>query len=87
MSGGMGAAELTWQEIDAWCGRTGIDLDPWEARTIRRLSRTYVHQQHDARKPDCPEPYADEVQRAETAKNRVSGQFKAMLAAFGAPPK
>lgn len=77
-SNGMSATEIGWEAIDAWCRRTGIDLDPWEARTIRRLSRAFAAQQHDARKPTCPAPYSGGEESVPQRRDRVSAQFKAM---------
>lgn len=31
---GMGPAVVTWEAMMAWCGFTGIALEPWEARTL-----------------------------------------------------
>lgn len=61
----------------------GIELNPWEAKTLRRLSSAFIAQQHDAKKNGCPAPYACET--PELIENRVTSQFKAMMAAF--PPK
>jgi len=79
---GMGEAAIGWPDIDAWCRRTGIDLDPWEARTIRRLSKAFIAQRHDARKPDCLAPYAGVVIDVEAQDAKVTSQFKAMMLAF-----
>lgn len=76
--GAMGEVPLGWTEIDAWCRRTGIDLDPWEGRTIRRLSRAYVAMRHAAEDPACPEPRLDEEEQQEAARERVGDQFAAM---------
>lgn len=84
---GMGEVPLGWLEIDAWCERTGIDLDPWEARTIRSLSRAYVGQRHDARKRDCPPPYDPQAENEALQQAKVDEQFKAMLTAFTRKPK
>lgn len=76
----MGEAAITWEAMAAWTQHTGIELDAWEARTIRRLSATYLSQRHDAVKPDCPEPYADEAKPDMEPDDPVSRQFKAMMA-------
>ncbi|MBB3925040.1 hypothetical protein GGR43_000741 [Sphingobium jiangsuense] len=54
---GMGAAPLSWKEIDAWCNRTGIDLPPWEARLIRALSVEYLAMGRKAEDENCPPPW------------------------------
>lgn len=76
-----GEGPIDWQDMLAWSQLTGIDLNPWEARTLRRLSRAFVNQRYDARKANSPEPrvQADEV----AVRKKVEGQFAAMVAAFG----
>lgn len=54
---GMGAVPLSWLEINAWCERTAVDLDPWEARLIRRLSAAYLAESHVADDENCPPPW------------------------------
>jgi hypothetical protein len=62
---GMGAAPISWREIDAWCSRTGIDLDPWEARLIRSLSTAYIAEGHRAEAETCPPPWRAPVTERE----------------------
>lgn len=75
-----GETPLGWQDLVAWSRLTGIELTPWEARTLRRLSKTFLNQKFDARKSGCPEPREQADQR-ETRK-RVDEQFKAMMGAL-----
>jgi len=56
LSTGMGSVPLTWQELKAWQEQTGIELQPWELRIIRKASQEYVVQAQEAHKPDCPPP-------------------------------
>jgi hypothetical protein len=58
---GMGAVPLSWGEINAWCDRTAVDLEPWEARLIRRLSAAYLAESHKADDENCPPPWAAPV--------------------------
>lgn len=75
-----GDGPLAWQDIAAWSSQVGIELDPWEARIVRRLSKTFVNQRSDARKPGCPEP---RLQVNETAaRKRVDQQFAALIGAL-----
>jgi hypothetical protein len=57
MSGSMGAAPLPFGEIDAWCRRSGIELSPWEARALRRLSVTYLNESQAAEKRSRQPPW------------------------------
>lgn len=55
--GGMGAAALTFVEIDAFCRLTGVRFRPWEVRLLKKLSREYVKQLHDdSQKPPWQAP-------------------------------
>ncbi len=62
---GMAAGPLSWQEIDAWCNRTGVDLPPWEARLIRRLSSEYLSESRKAEDENCPPPWRAPVTQRE----------------------
>lgn len=77
MSGAMGEGPITWQEIEAWEGRIGIELEPWESRTIRAMSEAYLAQKYDAKKAGCPAPWSDDA--PEQIKNRVTAEFAAMM--------
>lgn len=64
---GMGVAPISWQTIDAWCNRTGVDLPPWEARLLRKLSIAYVAEGRRAESENCPPPWQWPVTEAERA--------------------
>ena len=70
---GMGAAPLSWKEIDAWCNRTAVDVPPWEARLIRRLSVEYVAESRRAEDENYPSPWRTEVspQEIDTEEARL----------------
>lgn len=78
---GMGEGPIGWSDIAAWQHLTAIQLDPWEAQAIRRLSREFLSQQCEARKPLCPSPLAEIEEKAQT-REKVAGQFKALIAAL-----
>lgn len=65
---GQGMIEIGWDTLRDWQQTMGVALKPWEARLLKRLSRDYVGQWYDSRKPDCPAPYAGT--RADLASNR-----------------
>lgn len=54
---GMGVVPIGWTTINAWCDRTGVDLPPWEARMLRRLSADYIAQSRKAEDETCPPPW------------------------------
>lgn len=62
---GMGAAPLSWREIEAWCSRTVVDLEPWEARLLRKLSVAYLAEGRKAESENCPPPWRAEVTQRE----------------------
>lgn len=61
MAGGMGNAQLSHSEIKAWQDNTGIELTPWEARTLRTLSGEYLASAQDAEDAQCKPPYSESV--------------------------
>jgi hypothetical protein len=56
-SNGMGAVPIGWATIDAWQRCTGIELDPWEAKLLRRLSAAYVVESRRAEDETCSPPF------------------------------
>jgi len=63
----MGDGPLTHGELRAWMQNTGIELQAWEARYLRRLSIDYMVQ---SQQPDnCPAPYQPEDM---TEENRAA---------------
>lgn len=77
---GMGEGPIGWQEIAAWQQLTGTQIEPWEARCIRRMSQAFISERHEAKKPNCPEPYRTATQRE--VQDKVSAQFAQMAKAF-----
>lgn len=79
MAAGMGAGPITHEEMRAWQSNTGIALQPWEARMLRRLSIDYLAQSHKAEKADCPAPWqsVEVVDRAAVA-NRMLYAIRAL---------
>ena len=57
MAAGMGAGPITHEELRAWQENTGIELQPWQVRTLRRLSCDYLVESNKAEKADCPAPW------------------------------
>ena len=59
VSGGTGMVPLSWQEIDAWMRRSGVDLTPWSAQTLRSLSAAYVAEARAAEDPGREAPWKE----------------------------
>lgn len=55
--GGMAAVPVPWSEISEWQRNSGITLEPWVARLIRRLSVDYVAMSRKAEEEHCPPPW------------------------------
>lgn len=75
---GMTAVPLSWQEINAWCDRTSIDLPPWEARLIRRLSGDYLAESRAAEAETCPPPW-----RAPASEASIAAELQVLDAVLG----
>lgn len=84
VSTGMGEGPIGWPDMAAWQELTGIELDAWEARTIRSLSNAWAAERYRARKPTCMAPYNT---FSVDSQNRVDAQFKAMVKALQARGK
>jgi hypothetical protein len=62
---GMGSGPLSWREIAAWQENTSVQLEPWEARLIRRLSSAYLAEGRRAESENCPPPWRAPVTQRE----------------------
>ncbi len=72
---GMGQGPISHVEIAAWQCNTGIDLDSWEARTLRSLSHEYLVESVQATNRDCPAPW-QEAPYAVPPENLVAERMK-----------
>lgn len=57
---GAGEGAISHVDLAAWMGNTGICLNAWEARTLRRLSMDYLGESHKATKRGHPAPWQAE---------------------------
>lgn len=57
--GSMGPVPLSHADLAAWQANTGIELQAWEARGLRKLSTAYVAASQDAQQADCPPFYIE----------------------------
>ncbi len=73
MAAGMGAGPITHEEIRAWQSNTGVELQPWQVRTLRRMSFDYLSEAYRAEKADCPAPWERvEVDYAAVSNNMMN---------------
>jgi len=62
MSTAMGPGPLSFQELESWMRLTGVNLEPWAIKMLRRLSFDYIEQAENAKKIDCPAPFGSNFQ-------------------------
>lgn len=80
MAAGMGSGPITHGEIESWQRITGVDLNPWEARTLRRLSIDYLAESHKATQIDCPAPWVEAPDVIEMPNVKVESMRSALRA-------
>jgi len=80
-AGAMGEAPLSYVELKAWQAQTGLQLQPWEAQLLHRLSREYLAAAVAARAPDSPAPYLSE-ESIEANRAAVSRQISMNMRAY-----
>jgi len=78
MAAGGYPGPITHEELRSWQANTGIELEPWEVRFLRRLSGEYIAESHRAEKADCPAPWSQE------GKPQVSAVAQALQASIRA---
>lgn len=79
--GGMGDAPLSHTEIEAFQRNTGIELDAWGARTLRRMSADYLAESQRAVAEDCPAPW-QEAPYARPSRALVADRMRAATRAL-----
>ena len=79
LAAGMGAGPITHGEIESWQSLTGIELQPWEVRYLRRMSFEYLNQSHQAEKRDCPAPW---VAMSDRDRAFISDKVKNVMRSF-----
>lgn len=70
LSGGMGDGPITHGEIAAWQSNMGIDLQPWEAALLRRLSLDHLCQSQLSTDPNCKPPFG-QLYRAPNVDRKI----------------
>ncbi len=78
--GAMGSVPISWTSIDHWQHCMGLELPPWLARLLRRLSVDFVAETVRAREPDCPRPgTATSIHSRDEVSRKVTNAFRAMM--------
>jgi len=81
-----GNAPLSCSEIVAWERLTGVELQPWESKLLRRLSADYLGMASRASDPTCPSPYQSEVAlqaNREAVSRQISNAMKSYIMSKG----
>ena len=55
----IGDQALTHSEIQNWQLNTGVELNAFEARTLKKLSENYLSESHKAKAEDAETPWID----------------------------
>lgn len=77
--GPMGAVPLQWQDITHWQRNTGIELNAWEARTLRRLSEDYIAASQAAESPTSPAPWLPDDHTSADTRKAVAKHIRSVL--------
>lgn len=73
-----GAIPLTWSDLMAWSAGTGIDLQPWEARTVRALSSAWVAETRRAEDREALAPWAEPMSEVARSAASVRAHMRAL---------
>lgn len=66
---------ISHSELFAWQANTGIDLNSWESRTLRRLSGDYAQEHFEAHDRDRQAPFSyEDIQQKR--RDSVASKFK-----------
>lgn len=74
----MGNSPLTLKNISDEMAVLGIEVWPWEALALRRMSNAYLNMKEAAKAPDCPPPFGGAELMPE--REAVSRKISMMLA-------
>lgn len=77
-SSGDGAVPLTWVDLQAWQGATGLCLPPWQLRLLRRLSADYLMELNQGAAVDAPPPWERDLtpERRKKVAKHVRNVFR-----------
>lgn len=79
LNSGYGPVPITWTEILSWSTLTKIEITPWEANLIMKLSRAFVSQFSISKNPACISPILEvDEENLELKRKQISDAFKAM---------
>jgi hypothetical protein len=78
-AGSMGEGPLGYRDFAAWQTISGVELMPWEASLLRRLSIEYAVTRNKAEDQAFPAPYGGEADDVIVNRPQVAKQVDAMF--------
>jgi hypothetical protein len=81
-STGMGAASLSWSEIESWLRVTHLSLTVWEKLTIKKMSEVYAGELGVATKRDAQAPYTHVDEALIEDRTVIAIKLKSVFANF-----
>lgn len=84
LAGGMASKPISNAELLAWSQLTGIELQPWEARFIVRLSQDYLMESRKSEKPDHPSPWVTPAitqEQRDAVSRQVQNSLRSLMRA------
>lgn len=66
-----GEVELDDVVLRAWQDNTGYGLEPWECRTLRRLSGDWIGQRQKSEDENCPPPWRAALPSREEVARKI----------------
>lgn len=76
---GMAHVPLCWQDLSAWQHNTGIELNAWEARTLRAMSAAWHHASVEAEAPTCPAPWLPAAATQPDTRRAIASHIRSVL--------
>lgn len=84
---GMGHSEIGYGELESWQRMRRQPLGPWEALTVRRMSKAYVSEMYAAEKASHPAPFSTPQGRMRAKRRQTQALRNQMRAKAGKAPK
>jgi hypothetical protein len=78
----MGAASLSWSEIESWLRVTHLSLTVWEKLTIKKMSEVYAGELGVATKRDAQAPYTHVDEALIEDRTVIAIKLKSVFANF-----
>jgi hypothetical protein len=80
MPSSAGESTVEYRDLLAWQSVTGVELMPWEAALLKRLSRSYLAMSQQSKDPAHPMPYSGHLEDMISNRDRVAEQIRARFA-------